>query len=119
MAIEIVLKRHADLQVVSLLGRLDSMGASTLQSSLNELVAAGENRLLIECSELSYVSSVGLGIFVNSAKVLRSKGGDLSFAGLTPHVRSVFDMVGFLSIFEVYASLEEAIERRMAKNSGA
>lgn len=119
MPIEIALERHAGLQVVSLRGRLDSAGAPTLQSSLAELASAGEHLLLFECSELRYVSSAGLGIFVNSAKVARAQGGQVSFAALTPHVRSVFEMVGFLSIFEVYASREEAIERQMARNANA
>ncbi|MFN7919332.1 MAG: STAS domain-containing protein [Bryobacteraceae bacterium] len=119
MALEIALEKHSQLQVVSLRGRLDSAGAPALQSSLNELLSSGESSLLFECSELRYVSSVGLGIFVTSAKTVRASGGRICFSGLNSHVRSVFEMVGFLGIFEVYPSLEAALESPLAQDGRA
>ena len=119
MPIEIVQEKHAHLRVVSLRGRLDSAGAPALQSSLDALLASGEKSVVFECSELRYVSSAGLGIFVSSAKSLGAAGGSLSFAGLTQHVRSVFEMVGFLGIFPVYSSLEAALESPELRGSGS
>jgi len=58
---------------------------------------------------LQYIGSIGLGIFIASGKALAAQGGKLSFAGLTEHVRSVFEMVGFYTLFQVFPTLENAL----------
>ncbi len=118
MPIEIVIEKLPTLQIVSLRGRLDSAGTPTLRNSLEELVQSGEKRVVFDCAELRYVSSVGLGVFVTSAKALGAAGGKLYFASLSQHVRSVFEMVGFLGIFEVYPSVESAIESLQRQDPG-
>jgi anti-sigma B factor antagonist len=119
MPLSIAVEQHPpQVHVVRLSGRLDSAGTPTLRASLDELLQSGSRVLLFECSELRYVSSVGLGLFVDSAKSLKPEGGRVCFAGLTQHVRSVFDMVGFLTIFEVYPSLEAALDGPLAAGDG-
>jgi anti-anti-sigma factor len=109
MAIEIVVENQAGLQIMRLKGRLDSMDVPTLEERFQDMLAAGSQKVIVECSDLRYVGSIGLGIFIASGKALSAKGGKLSFAGLTEHVRSVFEMVGFYSLFEVFPTLEEAL----------
>jgi len=110
MPLEIDLEKLSHVHIVSLRGRLDSAGTPAFETSMKDLIASGEKRVLIDCAELRYVSSVGLGVFVASAQTLGASGGGLYFAGLTQHVRSVFEMVGFLSLFEIYPSRSEALE---------
>jgi anti-sigma B factor antagonist len=109
MPIEIVLDKDSHLNIVSLRGRLDSAGAPVLQSSIGDIIGSGAQQVLIDCSELRYVSSIGLGVFIEIWRALEPSGGNLAFAGLTQHVRSVFEMVGFLGMFQVYLSREEAL----------
>lgn len=110
MPVEIAFEKHENIQVVALRGRLDASGSPELERQLATAIAAGSKVLVIDCSELRYVSSAGLGAFLASAKLAQSSGGTMSFAGLTQHVRSVFDMVGFFSLFPVYTTREEALE---------
>ena len=110
MPLEIEVEKHPHLQIVSLRGRLDSAGTPAFETSMKLLIEAGEKRILIDCADLRYVSSVGLGVFVASAQSLTASGGGLYFAGLTHHVRSVFEMVGFFGIFEVFPTRSEALE---------
>jgi anti-sigma B factor antagonist len=35
----------------------------------------------------------------------------MSFAGMNPHVKNVFEMVGFVELFEMYPSVEEALKK--------
>jgi anti-sigma B factor antagonist len=118
MPLEIELEKHARLHIVTLRGRLDSAGTPAFEASMKSLIEAGETRILIDCMDLRYVSSVGLGVFVGSAQALGSAGGALYFAALTQHVRSVFEMVGFLGLFEIYSSRSEAMESAALQDSG-
>src|SRR5258708_24382232 len=91
---QIATEKLPELIIISLCGRLDSTSTPEFESSMKEIIASGAGRVVIDCSELRYVSSVGIGAFVHSAQSLGATGGSLSFAGLTQHVRSVFEMVG-------------------------
>ena len=109
MPLEFEFKSTPPVHVVFLRGRLDSSSAPEFEQRMRALAERGERHVLLECSELRYVSSVGLGLFVGSAKTLQSRGGNLYFAALTPSVRSVFEMVGFSGLFTIYSSKDEAL----------
>jgi anti-sigma B factor antagonist len=107
--VQIATEQHPNLTIVSLRGRLDSVTTPAFESSIEAVVASGRSRVLIDCSELRYISSMGIGALVQLAKTLEASGGRLSFAGLTQQVRSVLDMVGLLTIFRVYGTRQEAL----------
>jgi anti-anti-sigma factor len=111
MPLEITVDQQSDVQVVTLGGRLDSASASMLHESLDSVISSSGRHVVVDCSALRYVSSVGLGVFVSSGKALQSTGRSLGFTGLNQHVRSVFEMVGFFKIFSIYPSLPEAVHQ--------
>lgn len=109
MPLEFEFESNPPVHVVFLRGRLDSSSAPEFEQRMRALAESGERHVLLECSDLRYVSSVGLGLFVGSAKTLQGSGGNLYFAALTPSVRSVFEMVGFSGLFMIYSSKDEAL----------
>ncbi len=96
------------VMVVSVDGRMDAGNAPTLEQKVLALIAAGEKRLVIDCTQLEYVSSAGLRVLLVAAKRL-SNDGRLGIAGLNNQIRDVFDVAGFSSIFQIYRTPEEAI----------
>ena len=63
--------------VVVLTGELDQMGAPRLRQELAHLLAAGTDRIILDLRQLSFLDSVGLGLFIGAFKRLRSFGGEL------------------------------------------
>ncbi len=109
MSLEIAVGTAGSWSVVNLRGRIDAASAQEFDRSLRALIASGASRILINCADLRYVSSVGIGIFVECSKLAAASGGYMSFAAMNPHVRSVFEMVGFVGLFHMYNSVEEAL----------
>jgi anti-anti-sigma factor len=103
------LEKKGDVDIVSLEGRLDFSGTEDLMADVQRLLGAGGKHMLFDCHELRYISSTGLRIFIFALKELQPKGGRVLISGLNQHVRSVFSMVGFLSLFEIHATREEAL----------
>jgi len=104
-------ERRGDILIVRPRGRLDSSSSPELESLLTEQLHAGCTRLVLDFSQLDYISSAGLRVVLLAGKVLRASQGRLALAGLQDMVREVFDMSGFLSLFAVTATLDEAIAR--------
>ncbi len=65
--------------------------------------------MIINLSDLEYISSAGLRSILAIAKVLKAKGGKMIFACLKGTVKDVFKISGFGSIFQIYDSEEEAL----------
>jgi anti-sigma B factor antagonist len=106
---EITVEQIGVVRVVSPHGRLDLVASTEFENALNELINSGATLLLIDGHQLRYVSSSGLGAFVNAAKQLGDRG-TVAFSNLNHHVQHVFEMVGFLNFFQVYGSRQEAVE---------
>jgi anti-sigma B factor antagonist len=109
MSLEIVVRTVGPWSVMNLEGRIDAASAHAFDDSLRKLLASGGSRILFNCADLRYISSVGISIFIEGAKLASASGGYLSFAAMNPHVRNVFEMVGFVGLFPIYSSVDEAL----------
>jgi anti-sigma B factor antagonist len=67
--------------------RLNLVSAPRLTAVVNEVIAAGRPRIIIDLSGTEFIDSSGLGALVSSLKKTRQAGGDLRVAGLAPHPR--------------------------------
>ena len=106
---EITERRTADIVTLSLSGRLDTTAAKTFEAKILAQIESGDRRFIVDLAQLDYISSSGLRVFVLAAKRLDSGNGKIALCSLQDPVREVFDIVGFLSVFSVYGSHDEAI----------
>ncbi|HEX4949928.1 MAG TPA: STAS domain-containing protein [Blastocatellia bacterium] len=102
-------EKYNDRTIIGLRGRMDSVTARTVEEKLLALIENGERHLVVDCAELTYVSSAGLRVFLMAAKRVTQVKGQLIFTTLNDEVRQVFDLTGFSSILQVCSSREEAI----------
>jgi len=95
--------------VVTVQGRLDAVTAPDFEGSAACWLSSGEKDVLIDLSGLEYISSAGLRAILASAKKLKSVQGQIAFCGLSGMVQEVFTISGFNSIFNIHATLDEAL----------
>jgi anti-anti-sigma factor len=93
---------------VALTGRLDATSAAALQARLLGLIDAGIHRLIVDLSQLDYISSVGLRVFLIAAKRLSPLGGRMVLCAVRPQVRNVFTIAGFDRLFGMFETREDA-----------
>lgn len=105
---EIKESRHDDILVLSLEGRLDSTTSPHFEQEV--LARITENaRLVLDFSQLEYISSAGLRVLLMAAKRTKQANGRLVHCALREPLREVFEISGFLSILDVRPSLAEAL----------
>jgi stage II sporulation protein AA (anti-sigma F factor antagonist) len=92
-------------------GRVDSASSAELESSLLGHVAAGKTRLVVDCSSMAYISSAGLRVLLMLVKKMKDTGGRLVLCAMPESVRLVFELAGFVPIFEIEDSREAALAR--------
>ncbi len=85
----------------SFIGRLDTPAAAEVNNSIQPLLEKADRRIILECKEMSYISSSGLRIFLSIRKAAAAKGGKVIVRDICPDIRQVFMMTGFLNLFEI------------------
>ena len=95
--------------VMNVSGRVDSATSPDLERRMGELIQAGELTMVLNLSQLAYISSAGLRVFLTGAKKLRAAGGKLLLCSLTGMVKEVFMMSGFYDIMSIYESEDKAL----------
>jgi anti-sigma B factor antagonist len=82
-----------------LIGRLDT---TTAQDAQNQMLQAAEDagNFILNFEELEYISSAGLRAVKMLRTAMKKKGGNVRIKGANPDVMEVFDVTGFVNLFE-------------------
>lgn len=98
---ELIITRHQEEVTARLIGRLDTPASQDIAPNVNVLLEEAGKTIVLDCSELNYISSSGLRIFLTLRKSAADKGGKIIVRDINDNIRSVFMMTGFLSLFEI------------------
>ena len=107
-------KMNDGIKVVTPAGRIDHASADDFQVALEPHVAAcRENApaLVIDMSNVDYISSVGLRVLMMAAKTLRTRERKLGVAAPQPLVREIFEISRFNLILDLSPSVRAGLER--------
>jgi len=94
---------------IDLAGYLDAHTATELESIISASIANGCRRIVVNFADLDYISSAGLGVFMVFIESIRAEGGDIKLAAMKPKIFTVFDLLGFPVLFEIYPTVQEAV----------
>ena len=97
---ETIIQKQDDNMVALLKGRLDTAAAPDTEKAMDELINGTEKEIILDCTELEYISSAGLRIFLTILQNTQEKGGHVYIKGISDDVRAVFALTGFINIFE-------------------
>lgn len=98
-----------EILVLAVTGRVDSATAPTLGERLTATLEATGRRLVLDLRQLEYISSAGFRVLLLAAKRAEQTGSRFVLCGLSGKVRQLFDLGGFLDLFPISASREDAI----------
>lgn len=100
-----------DPAVLQVAGRLDSQASVALLGSVQKLIEAENNEIIMDFEKLEAVSSEGLAALVQSKSRLRKLNGALRLANVHGATLEVFQLVHFDRLFDLHPNIEEAVEQ--------
>ena len=93
--------KEIDGNMVAMLeGRLDTAASPETEKAMRPLFDCENQDIIIDCTNLAYISSSGLRIFLSVLKNVKPKGCHVFISGLNDDLRQVFAMTGFINLFE-------------------
>lgn len=112
-----IAQREKDsVNVLELRGYLDAHTAPKLEEAFANLLQSRRFRIVVNCRELSYISSAGLGVFMAFIEDVRKNDGDIKLTNMSPKVYNVFDLLGFPLLYEIFKDEQEAIKKFFEKS---
>jgi anti-sigma B factor antagonist len=105
------------VSVLELKGYLDAHTAPKLEEAFQSLLNHERFKIVVNCRELSYISSAGLGVFMAFIEDVRKNKGDIKLTNMSPKVYNVFDLLGFPLLYEIFKDEQEAITKFFDKTA--
>ncbi|HTR99139.1 MAG TPA: STAS domain-containing protein [Bacteroidota bacterium] len=100
-----------NVSILDLKGYLDAHTAPKLEEAFQNLLRGQRYRIVVNCRDLSYISSAGLGVFMAFIEDVRNNKGDIKLTNMSPKVYNVFDLLGFPLLYEIFKDEQEAVTR--------
>ena len=118
---ELETKNIDGITVIELAGRMTVDKIYSLTKSIERMVfpftgkiqdSAGKShsRVVLDMKGVEAIDSSGLGTILFLAKKCRALGGELKIVSIRPDVKTVFEIVKFDYIFDIYDSLDDAVQ---------
>ena len=107
--VDIEVRNQGAVKIVKLRGRL-SLGepCDRLRATIEDLIGAGDNRLVLDLEELATMDSSGIGLVTRFLTSAKQQGGSLKLVNPSKFVIQTLKLVGLLSLFEVYPDTQSA-----------
>ena len=99
MELKVDLRQEGEKLFVDLQGDLDINSNKEFKEKVNAV--QGVKKITVNCENLSYIDSTGLGAFISIYKHIKEKGEKLVITGLKPHIKKIFLITDLDKVFEI------------------
>jgi anti-sigma B factor antagonist len=107
--VELSVQRSNDVALLTVVGDVDAGTVDDLRRTIDELLANGEHRFVVDLTGVPFMDSSGLATLVQLFKRVRIGEGDVRLAGLQPDVQHIFKLVRLTRVFDVYDTADAAV----------
>lgn len=101
-------EKEDDVLVIRAEGGIDGRNADRFLEEVTALVDGGATRLIIDCSDLEIVSSLGLSALLRIHSRMRHRGGHVRIAGVRGPVAQVLQLTGLQAVFDLHEDVGRA-----------
>jgi len=101
--------RAGTWRVVTVHGEIDVHTGPELRDHLLSAFTQGEDTLVVDLSQVTFLDSSGLGVLVSAHKRARATAGELRIAACRPPVATIFQITALDRAFCIYPTVEQAL----------
>jgi anti-anti-sigma factor len=104
------------VKVLTLKKNLNAQTSSEFQQAIAIILESGAEIVLLDCQNITFLDSSGLGTLVLAFKTLRDAGKKMVLCSINDQVRMIFELTSMTDIFEIFPSKDEFNQILLAKN---
>ncbi|MCD4685356.1 MAG: STAS domain-containing protein [Anaerolineae bacterium] len=90
------------VQLVEVIGRIDTDNAHTVDQIVQAALVAGRSVILLDVHSVEYINSAGLRTLVQLFKQIVRRGGRLILINPSENVQKLLELVGLDNVFDIH-----------------
>lgn len=98
---------NTNFQVIEVSGILDGIRGNQLRREISELIADGNNIVLLDMNSVTFMDSSGLGSLVSAMQMLRSVNSQLFICSMNDQVKMLFELTKMNRIFQTFINQDD------------
>lgn len=102
-------RQFGEITMIDVRGRLTLTEGQALHDLLIDLFRTGQNRVVLNLREVSYMDSSGLGQLVRGLFTAQAHKAELKAVGLNPRVQEVLKLTNLYEMFSDYPDEQTAL----------
>jgi anti-anti-sigma factor len=102
-------EKNGQIYILDLSGEIDRDGARAFQDRAVKVLDAGEQRVLIDFTGVTYINSPGLSVLILIAKRLQVSGGRFVMTGVSDSIKKVLKISGLTSLMAMASDRDAAL----------
>ena len=106
---ELQVETHNGTLITKAEGRIDGTNAGEFEDAMQAALSESKDAVVLDCEDLSYISSAGLRAVLRIAKDLQKRAVKFALCSLTGPIQEVFQISGFDKIITIHASRTAAL----------
>lgn len=108
--VSIATDRVGDAVIIRVAGQINDLGADSLSAALDQVLQAGDSRIVFDLGEVRFLGSSGLGQIMRAYQAAKKQGGYVKVANPQPLIAEVFSLTKLDKILGIYPSVREALD---------
>lgn len=102
-------EKKGDVLLLRIVGRLDALSSEITEKKIVSLITKGDHNVLLDFTEVDYLSSAGMRMLLAVFKHVRDHSGKLAICSVDDGVMDVLKMSGFDEVLHVFTTEAEAL----------
>ena len=93
--------------IIALNGELDASSALSLDNAIRNAIDSNENKIIVNCLNLRYVSSAGLGVFISYLSEFEKNGIYFALLSVKESVLTTLEILGLEKLVNILDKLPD------------
>lgn len=96
---DIKIQNNSENVTVTMIGSFDTLAAEQAEPSVKEIESLASKPIIIDCTELDYIASSGLRVFLRLRKASAAKGQQITLLSVNENIMEVLKVTHFDKMF--------------------
>jgi anti-anti-sigma factor len=107
---DIQLQQQGDITIMNIRGDITSYSESIFKEAYQQANDQDARKIILKIEKFAYINSGGIALLIQTLYKIKENKQVAAIAGVSPHFKKIFNMVGLAKFAGIFENLAEAIE---------
>ena len=106
---DIQLQQQGDVTIMNIRGDITSYSEATFNEAYQQTLDQDGRKIILKIEKFAYINSGGIALIIQTLYKIKENKQFAAIAGVSPHFKKIFNMVGINKFAKIFDTVAEAI----------